>query len=860
MEVVLIVSALAVLFVVIALAEPVAERMRLPYSVVLAVFGAALGAASVGLSTTLGDRLPEEVAALLALPIKSSVFLYVFLPTLLFQVALGLDLRRMLEDWVPILVMAVLAVLVATAFVGLALIPFSGMPVLACFLLGAVVSTTDPSAVVSIFRSLATPQRLARIVEGESLLNDAAAIALFGFFLSFVMAGVPNPTLRDALVGMPTIILAGVLAGWIIGRLALRLMRMLAAWPLAQLSLSVAVPYATYVVADELLHASGVVAVVVAGMTLNWLGPGRLAPAIWAQLRDVWDLLAHWAGALIFVMASLLIPRLLGDAHPWDFLLILVVVLAATLARVVVLWGVLPLLAHWNLSPRVERPYRIALLWGGLRGAVTLALALAVTENWRVPADIRRELGIVATGYTLYTLFVQGSTLRRVIRALGLTRLAPLDLALSRQAVAVALQTVREEVAGSVKDHDLTREIVRAEAKGFAARLDQAVALADDDAAIRQKDRVPLGLLAMTGRERDMVLEAFREQELAPTEAERMLAETDRLQEATRTGGRAGYLRAARRMLKVARGERMAILLHNRLRVSRPLATLVASRFEMLLSQRRILDDLHLYIDSRIRRIHGRRVAELLHHVLSTRQEANSLALDALRLQYPGYAEELERRFIRRLALRLEEREYDLLLQDGLIGREIHTALHQSLSDQRRRVNLRPPLDLAMQKTEMLRQLPALAGLDAGQLRMVQRRIATVYTQPGDLLIRKGDPARHVFFIASGAVEVEFAGQVQRLGRGEMFGHIGILTHRPRRAAAVAITHCTLLRLDEVRFLDLMAKDETLRLAVEESTRRRKLMAHGAVAAAEPAAGSADRADHPAVKNAEVKAEEQGTA
>lgn len=824
MDIVLLVSALALLFVVIALAEPVAERLRLPYSVVLAVVGAALGAASVGLSTAWGDQLPESVTTLLALPIKSSVFLYVFLPTLIFQVALGLDLRRMLDDWVPILVMAVLAVLVATAFVGLALTPFSSMPVLACFLLGAVVSTTDPSAVVSIFRSLAAPQRLARIVEGESLLNDAAAIALFGFFLTFVMAGVPNPTLRDAFIGLPTIIATGVLTGWLIARVALRAMRLLAAWPLAQLSLSIAVPYGTYIIADTLLGASGVVAVVVAGMTLNWVGPGRLAPAVWTNLRETWDLLAHWAGALIFVMASLLIPRLLSDARPWDFLLILVVILAATAARVVMLWGVLPMLSALNLSPQVERPYRIAILWGGLRGAVTLALALAVTENWRVPADIRRELGILATGFTLYTLFIQGSSLRRVIRGLGLARLAPIDLALSRQVVAVALQTVREEVAESVKDHDLTHDIVRSEAKGFAARLDQAVALADADDAIRQKDRIPLGLLAMTGRERDMVLEAFHDQELSPEEAERMLSDTDRLLEATRSGGRAGYLRGARRALRFARGERVVIELHNRLRISRPLAALIARRFEMLLSQRRILEELHLYIDTKIRRIHGRRVAELLHQVLKTRQDAGALALDALRLQYPGYAEELERRFIRRLALRLEEREYDTLLKDGLIGRELHTALRQSLAGQRKRLTIRPRLDLAVQKTEMLRQLPALAGLDAAQLRMVQKGIATVYAQPGDVLIRKGDPARHVFFIASGAVEVAFAGQLQRLGRGEIFGQLGILTRRPRRAQATAITHCTLLRLDEARFLTLLSKDDTLRQAVEESTRRRRLL------------------------------------
>ena len=824
MDIVLLVSAFAALFVVIALAEPVADRLRLPYSVVLAVIGAALGAASVGFATAWGEALPAEVAALLALPIKSSVFMYVFLPTLIFQVALGLDLRRMLDDWVPILVMAVLAVLVATAFVGFALAPFSGMPLLACLLLGAVVSTTDPSAVVTIFRSLSTPQRLARIVEGESLLNDAAAIALFGFFLTFVMAGVPNPTLQDALIGLPVLIVSGAISGWVIARLALRAMRLMGHWPLAQLSLSLAVPYATYVIADQVLQASGVVAVVVAGMTLNWLGPGRLAPAAWTNLRETWDLLAHWAGALIFVMASLLIPRLLADARPWDFLLILIVILAATAARMVMLWGVLPLLTAFNLSPQVERPYRIAILWGGLRGAVTLALALAVTENWRVPSDIRRELGILATGFTLYTLFIQGSSLRRVVRWLGLTRLSQLDLALSRQAVAVALQTVREGVAGTVKEHDLNREIVRSEAKAFAGRLDQAVALADADTSIRQKDRVPLGLLALTGRERDMVLEAFHEQELAPEQAERLLAQCDRLMEATRSEGRVGYLRAARRALRFARGERWAMRAHNRLRLSRPLELMIASRFEMLMGQRRILEELHPYIDGKIRRIHGRRVAEILHQVLRNRQGTNADALQALRLQYPGYAEELERRFIRRLALRLEEREYDTLLADGLIGREVHMALRQALQDSRTRLAQRPPLDLAAQKSEMLRQLPALAGLEAAQLRMVQQRITTVYAQPGDVLLRKGDPARHVFFIASGAVEVAFAGQLQKLGRGEIFGQLGILTRRPRRADAKAITHCTLLRLDEARFLDLLAKNEQLRLAVEDSTRRRKLL------------------------------------
>ena len=116
----------------------------------------------------------------------------VFLPTLIFQVSLTISLRRMLDDWVPILVLAVVAVAVATVVIGYALLPFAGLPLMACLLIGAIVSTTDPSAVVSIFRGTPAPQRLARIVEGESLLNDAAAIALFGVFIGFVTHRVPR--------------------------------------------------------------------------------------------------------------------------------------------------------------------------------------------------------------------------------------------------------------------------------------------------------------------------------------------------------------------------------------------------------------------------------------------------------------------------------------------------------------------------------------------------------------------------------------------------------------------------------------------------------------------------------------------
>ena len=169
MDIIAFSGAVALLFVVIGVSEPLAERLRLPFTVILAIMGALLGAVALALSGSgLGDTLNPTVRRLLDLPIRSNVFLYVLLPTLLFQVALVVNARRMLDDWVPILVMAVGAVLVSTVVIGYALTPFTTLPLAACLLIGAVVSTTDPSAVVSIFRNIAAPQRLTRIVEAKA--------------------------------------------------------------------------------------------------------------------------------------------------------------------------------------------------------------------------------------------------------------------------------------------------------------------------------------------------------------------------------------------------------------------------------------------------------------------------------------------------------------------------------------------------------------------------------------------------------------------------------------------------------------------------------------------------------------------
>ena len=220
----------------------------------------------------------------------------------------------------------------------------------------------------------------------------------------------------------------------------------------AEVTLTLALPYLSYIVCDEFLGFSGVVAAAAAGLTVSAIGPSVLRPQSWSFLADVWAQTAFLASSLVFVLASMLVPRLMLGIRPWDLLLVGVVVLAALAARAAVLFLVMPLLRLTTASQRVPGRFKLTMLWGGLRGSITLAMALAVTENRRVSADVQEFIAILATGFVLFTLLVNGTTLRFLVRWLGLDRLSPIDQALRHQVVALGLGQVRDRLRRTADD------------------------------------------------------------------------------------------------------------------------------------------------------------------------------------------------------------------------------------------------------------------------------------------------------------------------------------------------------------------------------------------------------------------------
>lgn len=814
MELAPVLAVIAALLVVISLIQPLADILRLSPSVLLAVVGIGIGAlSSFLLHTDVTDAFNGPAAALLDLPVGSEVFLYVFLPLLLFHTALTLDVRRMIEDAAPILLLAVVAVIVSTAVIGLALAPVANVPTVACLLLGAIVATTDPVAVVGIFRDLGAPGRLTRLVEGESLLNDAAAITLFTILLGLL---VTNQTIDPLHGGLELAkhFLGGVAMGYGAGRVCAAMIPLLRGNRPAEVTLTLALPYLAFIGAERLFGVSGVVAVVASALTMGVLGPPRMAPGTWTFLEELWEQLAFWASSLIFVLASILIPRLLITIDLRDLVLLAILVAAATAARAAVLFGLLPFLSRLKLAQGISNPFKAVILWGGLRGAVTLALALSVTENRAVPAEIQRFVAVLATGFVLVTLLVNGTTLRLLIRLLRLDQLSPVDRALRQQVLALALSNVREAIQDTAREYHIAPPLARAVDKSYEQRIESADGAAID--GIQVRDRLRIGLIALTTRERDLILEHFRQRTVSNRIVERLLADVGLLVERARIGGRSAYAQAMRRLLAFSPRFRAAQFLQRHFRIEGPLVARLGDRFELLLANRIVLEELTGFVARRMPSVLGQEVARLLGEVLAQRLELVTKALAALSLQYPDYAEALEGRFLRKVALRREELEYRTLFEEGLIGAELHGDLRQALEAARRHADERPSLDLGLRQLDLVSQFPMFSALDRGNVEEIAKLLSPRFATPGEKLIRKGERGDEIFFISSGAVEVDAAGRKIRLGRGDFFGELALLGRRRRSSNVVALGYCQLLVLEAGDMERLMARSPDLRAHMDQ--------------------------------------------
>lgn len=391
-----------ILLLLIASAVAMAAKwVRVPYTLLLVI---------VGLVISPMHFLPT-------VHISPELILLIFLPALLFEAAWNLKFDHLRENLVPILTLATVGVCVSVGIVGLILHYSIGLSWGTALLFGAMISATDPVSVLALFRQLGLPSRLSTIVEGESLFNDGTAVVVFRILLGVVMGATTQTGGALALHSIrefAVVVFGGLAVGAIIGLIASTLTAYFDDH-LLEITLTTIAAYGSFLLA-EFLHVSPVIAVLIAGLIIgNYARQKGMSPTTQVAVHSFWEYAAFVVNSLVFLLIGLEIQLpLLSE----NLGLIGWAVIAMLVSRVVAVYALTPLTNRF--SEKVSGQWQHILFWGGLRGSLSIALALSLP----ITLTGRSQLIVMTFGAVMFSLLAQGLTIKPLIRRLGLTQKA----------------------------------------------------------------------------------------------------------------------------------------------------------------------------------------------------------------------------------------------------------------------------------------------------------------------------------------------------------------------------------------------------------------------------------------------------
>lgn len=402
---------IAALLVSVALLNAIANWLKVPYPIVLVIGGLALGAV---------PGIPE-------IELNPDLVLLLFLPPLLYSNAFFADLTALRSDLRVISLMSIGLVLATTAVVGWLGHAVFGLPVAAAFALGAIVAPTDPVAASAILRRLGVPRRSVNVLEGESLVNDATALVAYKVAVAAAVGG--TFSLAEASLRFVGVAAGGIAIGLVVGYLITQIRRRVDD-PATEVTISLFTGYAAFLPADQ-LGVSGVLATVAAGIYIGWQAPQLLSPETRLRSYAVWEILVFLLNATLFILIGLQLPVIvdgvresglsLGTAIGYG----LIASLAVIAVRFAWIFGTTYLIRALDRRPsqrerRGSFAIRIIGSWSGMRGAVSLAAALALPLQTDAGAAFpgRDLILFVAFIVILVTLVGQGLTLPALIRSL----------------------------------------------------------------------------------------------------------------------------------------------------------------------------------------------------------------------------------------------------------------------------------------------------------------------------------------------------------------------------------------------------------------------------------------------------------
>lgn len=418
-----------------ALVKSFFQRSKLPYTVILLLIG--IGIAIFERSPWSGEGVFSHMIQQVG-GIEPHLILFLFLPILIFESAYSMEAHLFFRIAPQIILLAVVGLIISMILTAFAVSWLFSWTIGVALLFGALISATDPVAVVALLKEKSSRKRLETLVEGESLLNDGTAIVFFSLFYGFAL-GTTTEVNSLAVVGdFLRIVVAGSIIGMIVAWLVLWVIGRLFNQPLIEITLSVVAAYIAFMVSES-LHVSGVVSLVSLALVFSTFGRTKVSPEVTHFLHQFWEMMAYMANTLIFLIVGIVIVLHINfdDSSMWMKLGILYLILLAI--RTISVLFLMPVLKRIGVG--ITREKATVLIWGGLRGAVSLSMALSLAQDSSVPQELGEQILFLTAGIVVLTIVFNGSSMEWLLHILGLDKLpAAKEASVQKAAEGVHLQ------------------------------------------------------------------------------------------------------------------------------------------------------------------------------------------------------------------------------------------------------------------------------------------------------------------------------------------------------------------------------------------------------------------------------------
>lgn len=409
----MIVVSAALLFAAV-LSAVLFKRLKVPYTIGLVFIGIALH--------YLCGEVPQ-LEPFSNLKLSHDLIMYALLPSLIFSASINIDSKLLLKNFNPVFLLAAPGLVISTLAVGFIMYYFTPLDMAGAMLFGALISATDPVAVISLFGLVGAPKRLRILVDGESLFNDATAIVMYTLVLKIVFAGTAFNFLTAgwAAYQFLFIFFGGLIIGAIAGYIMVQIILLARDDPRIEIALSVIVAYCAFIFADRFLKVSGVMACLGAGLVVSYYGISRFSEKTRNYIQHFWEFIAFVANSYIFILLGFTVDFYLFNSHLMEDSFLTAIIwgiVAIQVSRAVIIFGICPLMGMRHSGRKINFKYQFLMFWGGLRGAVPLALVFSL------PADLpyRPLIVQITLGVVIFTLFVQGISISGLLRVFKLDR------------------------------------------------------------------------------------------------------------------------------------------------------------------------------------------------------------------------------------------------------------------------------------------------------------------------------------------------------------------------------------------------------------------------------------------------------